>query len=112
MSIFFGALRDNNFPNHKSSKSKYFLGLYLDSGEMVMEREQCDTTLCNGKIVTVDDDFAIAEPVAIGNGKSLRVGGNAEVPALAGPNIKEIEFLRKTVLPLIDTFIDLVGKNS
>jgi predicted amidohydrolase YtcJ len=72
----------------------------------------CDTILYNGKIVTVDDDFTVAEAVAIRNRRFLKVGSIAEVRALAGPNTKEIESLRKAVLPVIDTFIELFGENS
>jgi predicted amidohydrolase YtcJ len=75
-------------------------------------KDLCDTILYNGKIVTVDDDFTVAEAVAIRNRRFLKVGSIAEVRALAGPNTKEIESLRKAVLPVIDTFIELFGENS
>ncbi len=69
-----------------------------------MERKHCDTILYNGKIVTVDDEFAIAEAVAIGNGKILKVGKNAEVRALGGPNTEEIDLDKSMVMPgFIDT---------
>lgn len=69
-----------------------------------MERKHCDTILYNGKIVTVDDDFAIAEAVAIGNGKILKVGTNEEVRALAGPNTEEVDLDKSMVMPgFIDT---------
>ena len=69
-----------------------------------MGMELCDTILYNGKIVTVDDDFSIAEAVAIGNGKFLKIGGNDEIRALAGPNTREIDLDNSMVVPgFIDT---------
>ena len=35
-----------------------------------------DTILLNGKMVTVDEDFSIAEAVAIKDGKFIAVGSN------------------------------------
>ncbi len=43
-----------------------------------------DTVLFNGKIVTVDEDFSIAEAVAIKDGKFIAVGSNAQIRGLAG----------------------------
>ncbi|MBW2610155.1 MAG: amidohydrolase [Deltaproteobacteria bacterium] len=64
----------------------------------------CDTIVYNGKIVTVDNKFSIAEAVAIHDGKFLKVGSNAEVRALAGKGTKEIDLKGKMVVPgFIDT---------
>ena len=43
-----------------------------------------DRVLHNGTIVTVDEDFSIAEAVAIKDGLIVAVGSNSEVLALAG----------------------------
>jgi hypothetical protein len=64
-----------------------------------MKSKYCDTILYNGKIVTVDKDFPIAEAVAIGGGKFLKVGGNVEVRVLAAPETKEIDLRGKMVVP-------------
>ncbi|MEE8471840.1 MAG: amidohydrolase [Dehalococcoidia bacterium] len=50
-------------------------------------------------MVTVDDDFSTAEAVAIGGGRFLKVGGNAEVRALAGPDTEQRDLGGKTVVP-------------
>jgi predicted amidohydrolase YtcJ len=64
----------------------------------------CDTILHNGKIVTVDDDFSMADAVAIRNGKFLKVGRNDEIRELAGPNTREIDLDNRMVVPgFIDT---------
>jgi hypothetical protein len=43
-----------------------------------------DTVLVNGKIVTVDDRFTIAQALAIKGERILKVGTTAEVEALRG----------------------------
>ena len=42
-----------------------------------------DTVLWNGKMVTVDGDFSIAEAVAIKDGRFVAVGSNAQIRNLA-----------------------------
>ena len=44
-----------------------------------------DTVLVNGKIVTVDDRFTIAQALAIKGGRIVKVGTTAEIEALKGP---------------------------
>jgi len=62
-----------------------------------------DTVLFNGKIVTVDDFFSIAEAVAIEGERIVAVGGNAEIRALAGPGTTSVDLRGRTVIPgLID----------
>ncbi len=62
-----------------------------------------DTVLVNGKIVTVDDRFTIAQAVAIKDGRIVAVGKTAEIAKLADGNTKKIDLKGKTVIPgLID----------
>ena len=58
-----------------------------------------DTILVNGHIITVDARFAIAEAVAIANGKFTAVGTNAAIRALAGPKTATIDLHGQTVIP-------------
>ena len=58
-----------------------------------------DTVLFNGKMVTVDEDFSIAEAVAIRDGKFIAVGSDAEVRGLAGERTEVIDLEGATVLP-------------
>ena len=58
-----------------------------------------DTILLNGKMVTVDEDFSIAEAVAIKDGKFIAVGSNTEVRGLAGDRTEVIDLEGATVLP-------------
>src|SRR5688572_7050841 len=63
-----------------------------------------DLILHNGKIVTVDERFTIAQAVAVKEEKFLAVGKNKDILGLAAPNTIKIDLKGKTVLPgLIDT---------
>jgi len=67
------------------------------------------TILYNGKIVTVDEAFSMAEAVAIGEGKFLRVGRSDEVRAYADRDTEEIDLNGKMVVPgFIDTHPHMV----
>ena len=62
-----------------------------------------DTVLVNGKIVTVDDRFTIAQALAIKGERILKIGTTAEVEALRGPQTRVIDLAGRTVIPgLID----------
>jgi predicted amidohydrolase YtcJ len=63
-----------------------------------------DLVLHNGKIITVDANFSLAQAIAVRDGKILKVGRNAEVLALAGPATRRIDLRGRAVIPgLIDT---------
>lgn len=69
-----------------------------------------DLILHSGKVVTVDDDFSVAEAIAIGQGRIVAVGGNSTVRALASPVSRIVDLQGKTVLPgLIDTHTHPLG---
>jgi hypothetical protein len=58
----------------------------------------------NGKIVTVDSEFRIAEAMAVRGDTIVAVGGDDEMLALAGAGTQRIDLGGKTVLPgLIDS---------
>jgi predicted amidohydrolase YtcJ len=62
-----------------------------------------DIVLFNGKIVTVDDRFTIAQAVAIKGQRIVAVGKNADVLKLKDAGTKAIDLQRRTVIPgLID----------
>lgn len=69
-----------------------------------------DLILYNGKIVTVDDDFGIAEAVAVRDERIIAVGSNGEVRKLASATTKSIDLKGKTVLPgLMDSHVHATG---
>src|SRR5688572_20471541 len=62
-----------------------------------------DVILTNGKIITVDDRFSIAQAVAIQGDRFIAVGTNQEITRLAGPNTRRIDLRGRAVVPgLID----------
>jgi predicted amidohydrolase YtcJ len=65
--------------------------------------EYADTILTNGKIVTVDDRFSIAQAIAVKGGRIVAVGRSRDVTRFGGPVTKVIELNGRTVIPgLID----------
>ena len=69
-----------------------------------------DTIVFNGKIVTVDKAFSIAEAAAIKNGRFIAVGSTREIQALAGSVTEEVDLSGKTVLPgFNDSHLHIAG---
>jgi predicted amidohydrolase YtcJ len=72
-----------------------------------------DLVLSNGKIITVDERFTIAQAVAIRGGRVLATGTNQEINQLAGPNTRRIDLRGKAVIPgLIDNHMHLLRAGS
>jgi predicted amidohydrolase YtcJ len=65
--------------------------------------------LYNGKVLTVDRAFTVAEAVALRDGRILAVGGNDQIRRLAGPSTRVIDLAGRTVVP---GFIDSDGDNA
>ncbi len=69
-----------------------------------------DTIFFNGKIVTVDEKFSIAEAVAIRDGRFVAVGGNDRIRRLAQGSTRSIDLRGRTVLPgLMDGHLHNAG---
>ena len=63
-----------------------------------------DIVLHNGKILTVNSQFAIAQAVAIRSNQFQAVGSNQEILKLTAPGTLVIDLKGKTAIPgLIDT---------
>src|SRR5436190_3587303 len=58
-----------------------------------------DTILTNGKIITVDERFTIAQAVAVKGDRIVAVGGTPEVSRLAGSGTIRIDLMGKAVVP-------------
>src|SRR3984957_46360 len=68
-----------------------------------------DLVLTNGKIITVDERFTIAQAVAIRGQRIVAVGTNQEINQLAGANTKRMDLKGKAVIPgLIDNHMHLL----
>ncbi len=58
-----------------------------------------DVILSNGKIITVDERFTIAQAVAVRGDRILAVGTNQEIARLAGPSTRRIDLRGRAVVP-------------
>jgi len=68
-----------------------------------------DLILTNGRIVTVDERFTIAQAVAVRADRIAAVGSNQEVGRLAGPATRRVDLGGRTVIPgLIDNHMHLL----
>src|SRR5262245_19165535 len=68
-----------------------------------------DLILSNGKIITVDDRFTIAQAGAIKGDRIVSVGANADITRLAGPDTKRVDLRGKAMTPgIIDNHMHLL----
>src|ERR671931_2945241 len=58
-----------------------------------------DLILTNGKIITVNDTFQIAQAVAVKGARIVAVGSNGDITKLAGPNTQRIDLHGKSMVP-------------
>lgn len=58
-----------------------------------------DLVLTNGKVVTVDGSFSVAEAIAVHNGRIVAVGDSDEVAALAGRRTRTVDLNGRCVVP-------------
>ena len=85
------------------------LGLFAASELYSQTAENADLILHNGKIVTVDDSFRVADAVAVKDGRILAVGGNQEILALRNESARVIDLEGRMVLPgFLDTHVHLM----
>ena len=62
-----------------------------------------ELVLLNGKVITVDGGFRIAEALAVAGGRIVAVGDNAEIADLKGPQTRVIDAAGRAVVPgLVD----------
>ena len=61
---------------------------------MAAQAQPADTILVNGKIVTVDERFTIAESLAIRGERIIAVGTAADTERLKGPQTRVIDLNR------------------
>ena len=63
-----------------------------------------DAVYHNGKVLTVDERFSIAQALAVRDGKIMATGSNSEILNLAGPKTQRLDLKGKTIVPgFIDT---------
>ncbi|MES2792053.1 MAG: amidohydrolase [Planctomycetota bacterium] len=72
-----------------------------------------DLIVTNGKVVTVDAQFTIAEAFAVHDGRIVAVGKNSDILPLAGAGTRNIDLGGKTVIPgLCDSHVHPSGAAS
>jgi len=68
-----------------------------------------DLILSNGKVITVDERFTIAQALAVRGDRIVAVGTNQEIGQMAGPNTRRIDLRGRSVIPgLIDNHMHLL----
>jgi predicted amidohydrolase YtcJ len=76
-----------------------FTGVVGLSLSLHAQQAGADLILFNGKIITVNDTFQIAQAVAVRGSRIVAVGSNADVNKLAGPNTQRIDLRGKSMVP-------------
>jgi predicted amidohydrolase YtcJ len=78
-------------------------------GRLAAQQAVPDLILSNGKIVTVDDRFTIAQAVAVRGDRIIAVGSSADINKLGGAGTRRIDLAGRTVTPgLIDNHMHLL----
>src|SRR6187455_1690386 len=68
-----------------------------------------DLILTNGKVITVDDRFTIAQALAVQGGRIVAVGTTEEIATRAGSATRRIDLAGRAVIPgLIDNHMHLL----
>ncbi len=90
-------------PTPDSQQSPAAQGAGGTPPESVSVTGPADVILSNGKVITVDDKFTIAQAVAIKGERVIAVGTTEEIARLAGPSTRTIDLNGRSVVPgLID----------
>jgi predicted amidohydrolase YtcJ len=87
------------------------VGVLILAGLSVLKAQQApaDLILSNGKVITVDERFTIAQSIAVRGDRIIAVGTNQDVGRLAGPSTRRIDLRGRSVLPgLIDNHMHLL----
>jgi predicted amidohydrolase YtcJ len=92
---------------------RYTMVMFAVAGVLGAQTPAPDLILSNGKIITVDERFTIAQAVAIRGNRFVAAGTNQEIARLAGPNTLRIDLKGRAVIPgLIDNHMHLLRAAS
>lgn len=84
----------------------FILFIFIIIQHSCKPKKYADLILLNGKIVTVNKEFAIREGVAISGDKIIGLGTSSEMMRLSGPETHIIDLHGKPVIPgLIDSHL-------
>ena len=99
----------NQADNSAAEAGAVYLFAIAGAGGALAQRPAPELILTNGKIVTVDARFSIAQAVAIADGRIAAVGTDKEIEALAARTTRRIDLQGRTVVPgLIDNHMHLL----
>ena len=101
--------------NHAIWKTSVAALFVLAAAPAIGQAQQApaDIILTNGKIITVDNRFSIAQAVAVRGDRIVAVGTTADITRLAGPNTRRIDLAGKSVVPgLIDNHAHLMEEGK
>ena len=77
--------------------------------DVARDRPVADLVFTNGKIITVDEKFTIAQALAIRGNRILAVGTNQQIAQMAGTTTRRIDLRGRAVVPgLIDNHMHLL----
>ena len=72
-----------------------------------------DTVYLNGKVITADKDFSIAQAMAVKDGRFVGVGSSAEMQKYVAANTRVVDLQGKTVIPgLMDSHSHMNGAGT
>jgi len=73
------------------------------------EEPAADIVFLNGKVLTVDNDFSVAEALAVTDTRIVAVGDSESVAAMVGDETQVVDLQGKTVIPgLIDNHMHFI----
>jgi len=101
--------------NHAIWKTSVAALFVLAAAPAIGQAQQApaDIILTNGKVITVDNRFSIAQAVAVRGDRIVAVGTTADITRLAGPNTRRIDLAGKSVVPgLIDNHAHLMEEGK
>jgi len=101
--------------NHAIWKTSVAALFALAAAPAIVQAQQApaDIILTNGKVITVDNRFSIAQAVAIRGDRIVAVGTTADITRLAGPNTRRIDLAGKSAIPgLIDNHAHLMEEGK
>lgn len=85
-----------------------FVAALVISPVAAQAQDEADLVLFNGKVITADEAFTVAEGLAVKNGRVLKTGTSAQVLSLAGLKTIRVDLKGKSAIPgLIDTHVHL-----
>ena len=86
--------------DHETTDVRLLAAAFIGASILIgAQQPPVDTILTNGKVITVDDQFSIAQAVAIRGARIVAVGSTQNITRLAGPSTRRIDLRGRSVVP-------------